>query len=354
MRRAIAWFGLGLLAFVLAAEALCRLLPVSTATDFGYRVDEAFMTYPPHHRWRTATGWDLRRAQTIAVNNLGFASERDDVPDPRAVVVIGDSYVEGSMLAVPERLGPQIERALGGQRPVYDMGLPGTSLLDYAERIRFAAERLQVRDFVLLVEAGDVPQSVCDPEPRDGVCLDARTLQTRRERRPEASALKRVARHSAFAQYLFSQLKIDPRRLWRQAIEQARPGTPDHGAPSAPGTPSVTGDRGAIADLRLVDAVTNAFFARVQSYRQGRLVLLVDGQRRADRPAPASARAARQRFMELARAAGAQVVDLEPAYGAYYAGSTLSLDVAPDDAHLNAVGLRLLAREAATALQAGR
>ena len=346
MLRRLGLFSLGLLLFVLAAEVLCRLLPVSTATEFDYRVDQAFVTYPPHHRWRTATGWDLRRAQSIAVNNLGFASERDYVPDPRAVAVIGDSYVEGSMLAVAERLGPQIEQALGGQRAVYDLGLPGTSLLDYAERIRFASQKLQVRDFVLLIEAGDVPQSVCDPEPRDGVCLDRQTLLPRQERRPEASALKRVARHSAFAQYLFSQLKIDPRRLWRQAVEQARPVTPE--APAAKAAAGV--DRGAVADLRVVDAVATAFFERVQPYRTGRLVLLVDGDRRGDRPPSPAARQARERFIERARAAGAVVVDAEPPFRAHYASSTLSLDVSPTDAHLNAMGLRVLAQAAAQAL----
>lgn len=350
MLRRVGLFGLGLLLFGLTAELLCRLLPVSTATEFGYHVDEVFMTYPPGHRWRTATGWDLRRAQTIAVNNLGFASERDYTPNPDAVAVIGDSYVEGSMLAVSERLGPQIERALGGRRPVYDMGLPGTSLLDYAERIRFASEKLGVRDFVLLIEAGDVPQSVCDAEPRDGVCLDSQTLQPRRERRPQASALKRVVRHSALAQYLFSQIKIDPRRLLRQAIEQARPEVQQVSA-------SLHGhaeERGSVGDLRIVDSVTAAFFQRVRPYIKGRLILLVDGDRRGDRPASPSVRQARERFMELARTADAQVIDAEIPFRAHYAQSSLSLDVAPSDAHLNAVGLALLGRTAAAALQSGR
>lgn len=347
MLRRLGLFSLGLLLFVLAAEVLCRLLPVSTATEFGYHVDDVFMTYPPGHRWRTATGWDLRRAQTIAVNNLGFASERDYVPNPEAVAVIGDSYVEGSMLAVPERLGPQIEKALGGGRPVYDMGLPGTSLLDYAERIRFASEKLGVRDFVLLIEAGDVPQSVCDAEPRDGVCLDPKTLQPRRERRPEASTLKRVVRHSALAQYLFSQIKIDPRRLLRQAIDQARPDGPEVSS-----TVKDTGsDRGAVAELRVVDAVTAAFFERVRPYQTRRLVLLVDGDRRGDRPLSPAARQARERFITLAQIAGATVVDAEPSFRAHYATSALSLDVSPSDAHLNAVGLRVLAQDAAMALR---
>ena len=33
----------------------------------------------------------------LRANNLGFAAERDFVPDPRAVALIGDSYLSGDM-----------------------------------------------------------------------------------------------------------------------------------------------------------------------------------------------------------------------------------------------------------------
>jgi len=56
--------------------------------------------------------------------------------------------------------GAQLERELSG-RPVYTMGSPGSSLLDYAERMRFAHDRFGIVDFVLLVERGDVRQALC-------------------------------------------------------------------------------------------------------------------------------------------------------------------------------------------------
>ncbi|SFC66212.1 hypothetical protein SAMN05216344_12836 [Polaromonas sp. OV174] len=59
------------------------------------------------------------------------------------------------MLAAPDRPGAQLERALG-TRPVSAMGNPGTALVDYAERIRFAHTHFGVRDFVVLMERGDV------------------------------------------------------------------------------------------------------------------------------------------------------------------------------------------------------
>ena len=141
----------GLMTVVLLAELVCRVLPVSTATVTGYHLDPLILTYPSGHRFRTATGWDLRNAQTLQANNLGFVSDVDFVPDPQAVALIGDSYVEASMLPSTDRLGPQLQRHLG-DRPVYAMGGPGSSLLDYAERIRLGSERLGVRDFVVFLD----------------------------------------------------------------------------------------------------------------------------------------------------------------------------------------------------------
>ena len=44
----------------------------------------------------------------------------------------------------------ELADALRRSRPVYGMGGSGSSTLDYAERVCFAAERLQVRDFEIL------------------------------------------------------------------------------------------------------------------------------------------------------------------------------------------------------------
>lgn len=341
-------FGVGALMFAALAELLCRLLPVSTATEFGYHHDAAFQTYPAHHRWRLATGWDLRRAQTLSANNMGVAAGRDFVRDPLAVALVGDSYVEASAVEPSQRFGPQLERALGGARRVYEMGLPGTSLLDYAERIRYAHERFGVRDFVLFVELGDVAQSVCEAAPRGGVCLDLRSGQVRPDRLPEPSTLKRWIRHSALAQYIFSQLKVDVTRLWRQAIEQAR--TSASAAEQASTAKQPTHD--AEADRRLADAVIDAFVERVRPYPTLRLMLLVDGARRADRPWSARPAALRSRLLQRAPEVGLVAIDLEPVYAEHHRHSERSLDIAPDDGHFNSLGLELVARQAARALTA--
>ncbi|MDP2370222.1 hypothetical protein [Rhodoferax sp.] len=348
MARAITWWFIGAGACLLMLELLFRLIPVSTSTETAYYTDPLILSYPPHHRWTTSTGWDLRNAQTLQANNLGYVASRDFARDAQAVALIGDSYVEASMLAAPDRPGAQLERALG-TRPVYAMGSPGTALLDYAERIRFAHEQLGVRDIVILMERGDVRQSLCGSGNVHGPCLDSKTLLPRTETLAPAGVAKRLLRQSALAQYLFSQLKFSPQRLWRQAFAPSHPsGTAVSGAVLAAPTEPNQGHARALAT---VDAVTQAFLERVKPHVAGRLVIVMDADRRALYAGQARADPERERFMQLARAGGVIVVDAEPLVRAHLAKSPLKLDVGPQDGHLNALGVGLIMRAAADALR---
>lgn len=344
MARRVGLALLGILVFLLSCELVLRALPVSTATLTGYHVDPLIMTSPARHEWTVATGWDLRNAQRLRANNLGFVAEHDFEPDPGAVALVGDSYVEASMLPAAARPAAQLERALGGQRKVYALGGPGSSLLDYAERIRFASERLGVRDFVVLMEAGDVRQALCGSGQVHARCLDARTLEPRTELMPQPGTLKRWLRHSALAQYLFSQLKVDPARLWKLALASSRP-VEAHAPAAKPAAAPAAGPGAA-----QVDAVTAAFLRRVEPYVKGRLVVLVDADRGRLARGQVPGDFGRARFMALAREAGVRVVDAEPLVRRHYAQSKLSLDVGPYDGHLNEFGVGLFTAAAAEAL----
>lgn len=348
MTRIVARALLGMLAFALCCEALLRLLPVSTSTESGYQVDDMILTYPAHHEWQVATGWDLRNAQRLRSNNVGFAAHRDFEHDPNAVALIGDSFVEASMLPPTDRPGWQLEQALGGARPVYAMGGPGSSLLDYAERIRFAHERFGVKDFVLLLERGDLRQSLCGSGNVHAACLDRHTLQARTQKQPPPSLAKKVLRHSALAQYLFSQLKVSPAQLVRATFSRSTAG---HAASlEAAGQQSPGADQAATPSSE-IEVVARTFFERARRHVAGRLIIVMDSDRAALRTGRALvADPERARFIELARRAGTEVIDSEAIFREHFAVSALSLDVGPDDAHLNALGIGLLMRAAAGVL----
>ena len=338
---AVAGFG-GLL---LVAELLLRALPVSTASLTGYYIDPLILTYPPGHHWQVSTGWDLRNSRSLRANNMGFAADGDFLPDPSAIGLIGDSYVEAGMLEASERPAAQLAAALGQQRKVYALGGPGSALLDYAERIRFASERLGVRDFVVLMEAGDVRQALCGSGNVHGPCLDRQSLQPRVETLPGPSLAKRVLRESALAQYLVGQIKLDAARLPGQMFPAA---AKKEAAPTSASEQALQAQEAQRAAM--MNAVTEAFFARIKPYAQGRLVFVVDGRRSAAAPSTPLMQE-RDAFIALARQHGASVVDAEPLFRQHVEKSRLSLAVSPGDSHLNALGVGLLMRSTAAALQ---
>lgn len=345
MLRALALMTLGLMGLLLLCELLLQALPVSTATLTGYHQDPLIISYPPHHDWTAATGWDLRNARLNRTNNAGFVAHRDFVPDAQAVALIGDSFVEASMLAPADRPGVQLERALAG-RPVYTLGMPGSALLDYAERMRWVQQRYGVRDFVLLLEVGDLKQSLCGSGNVHGPCLDRVTLTPRTEIKPAAGGLKPWLRHSALAQYLFSQLKLDPQRLWQQAVKQAR--APAE-APRARLDGASPNSAAPIAPQHLV--VARTFFERIAGLQVHRLVIVLDTHRDAIYAGRPGGNAEQQAFSAMARETGAVVVDAAPLLARDYAQRGLSFDVGPYDKHLNPLGVRLLMQAAGSALR---
>jgi len=342
MPRRLSVIATTLLVLVLALELLCRVLPVSTSTETGYHHDPNILNYPARHAWWTSTGWDLRNAQHLQSNNLGFAAQRDFIPDARAVALVGDSYVEASMLAPAQRPGMQLEQALQG-RPVYAMGGPGSSLLDYADRMRLAHDRLQVRDIVVMLEAGDLRQSICGSGNVHSACLAPDSLQPRREHQPAPGLAKRLLRHSALAQYLASQLRFQPQQLLAPLLQRLRPAGPAGGDAGKP----------ARLDARATKAVIDEFLSRIgPSAEWGLVLFVVDGRRTPQAQLEDGMADERQAFMAAARAWGADVLDAEEIYFRHHAESRRSLSVGPYDGHLNALGVQQVFTAAAQRLPA--
>jgi hypothetical protein len=345
MRRRIFWFAAGVLSMLLVAEALFRLLPVSTSTKTDYYLGNKLLTYPPHHHWRISYGWDLRDAQTLRSNRQGFLSEHDFVHNPKAIALIGDSYSESYMLDASDRPAMQLERMLGG-RPVYAMGSPGTALLDYAERVRWARQNFGVEDMVILMEPGDIQQTLCGSGNVHSECLDAQTLTPRSILRPAPFALKRLVRRSALAQYINSQLKFNPTQLWAAAVRQSRPAQGHDVGKVVP--PHIA--RRFESDFSVVNTVSQEFFKRIEHKGPGRLVIIVDTASNERSNASRAIDPERARFMSLAQETGAIVVDAGPIYDKHFQTSKLSLDVSPADRHLNRKGIELLMKAASQAL----
>lgn len=329
---------LGALACVLGLELLFHVLPVSTYTDTGYHIDPKIVTYRPRHEFRVSWGWNLEGPIRHRANNLGFLSEKDFVPDPNAIALVGDSFVDASMLGPGDRIGDQLQRAVGS-RPVYAMGGPGSSLLDYAERMRFASEKLGVRDFVVVLEMGDIKQVYCGSGNIHGPCLDRKSGEPRVETQPAPSTLKLVLRHSAFLQYLLGHLRFDPMSRLRKAVTFGE----------APADPAARGYFAGMTSAD-VDRILAIFFERTASFRKGRLVMVFDSNRVAINRGESTTDPMRDHLIAQARALGAEVIDTAPVFRQHVESTGLHLEMSPHDTHWNPLATRLVADTVAATL----
>lgn len=327
--RFLARLMLGFCLMLVITEIGLHLLPVSTPTQTGYHFSPTILTYPAHHVFTASTGWDLRNSRRHRSNNFGYLSEHDFVRNPTAIALIGDSYVEANMLPERDRLDMRLERLLPG-RAVYALGGQGSSLLDYVERVRFASERFGIREFVIVIETGDVRQTLCGSGNIHAPCLLPNTFE--RVLRPQASAgwVKWVARHSALAQYLFSQLKFNPAALSANLAQAMRFGSGKGDAPER--APSVAHE----FPIQSAERIITSFINALPRAADERYTLIFDRKLRSRRDlGTVQSDPIRDRFMVMAGQAGFQVIDLAPLFRAELLRSRLNLSMGPYDAHWN-------------------
>ncbi len=195
----------------LVLEIVLRIVPTPTATRTGQHVDLHVTSYPPNFSFRTATGWSLLNNVWHQSGESGFIPAASIEVAERALVLIGDSLVEQSMLVPEKRLAFVLE-TMTNDDPVYAFGFPGSSLFDYLERIRFARERFGLNRFLIVVERADVRQSVCSNGTYTDACFDSSGEVTRRTQ-PTRSVWRELLAQSASLQYFVGVLRLSKVKL---------------------------------------------------------------------------------------------------------------------------------------------
>lgn len=340
MRSALRVSG-GALVLLCLLEAVFRILPVSTSTLAGYHVHPDIYAYPPGHRFTVSSGWNLSSPVRHVANSHGFIADKPFGESDDAVALIGDSFIEASMLPVEQTVGAALQALLGERVPVFAMGGPGSSLLDYAARARWAVETFGVRRVVIVLERHDVRQALCGSGAVHAHCIDGETLQATVRRRADPTFATRILRESALAQYLVSQIKVQPGRLLSRFSQR----------PEAGDAPAPTGD--ALEPQRPGRAAmqAEAIIARFhEMLPAGIQVILVADSSHHKRGEPVLRDKWLESLLESARARGYGTVDLSEAFLAFTAETELELSISPADRHWNRFATRIVAREIARAI----
>jgi hypothetical protein len=330
----------GLVLTVILAELVLRTLPVST----GYNLQAINDSNPilrgmSHSRYTYSRGWNLQLSNSGVLNNFGFRASYDYVPDPRAIAVIGNSFIQADAIdprdTFSERLGVLLHR------PTYAVGSDGFSLADYLAAARWSIDHLQSHILLVLLTTGDLKHA-CVPRLGESYLRtsDGAISLTLVERQ-EPSPIKRLLNDSRLFRYIFDNLRVSAnwRKGWRRNDQQD---SNSDVAASGVGC----GDQ---ADAEPATQFLLRSFHDIELSRRARVAfVLAPGYRREQGVAAGDIRDV-DMFADRAAGEGFPVVRLEAAFAAALKSGT-RLDFMPIDGHWNVAANTLAANVAATAV----
>ena len=156
---------LGLLVPLGAAEIVLRFLPVSEGlrTEAVNHADPVFH-FTPEREAIWSRGWRFEQVNRVRVNNAGYVNDqRYDAADPRPLLaVVGDSYVEASMVPYAQTLHGRLATVAGPSRRVYSFAASGAPLSQYLAWAREARTRWKAHTLVVVVVGNDFDESLAD------------------------------------------------------------------------------------------------------------------------------------------------------------------------------------------------
>ena len=339
---------IGVLVPVGLAEIVLRFLPVSGGL-MAAAVNEKspVFHFTPNRSVTWSRDWNFSIVNRIRVNNAGYVNDQDyDAADPRPLcAVVGDSYVEASMVPYAETLHGRLAKAFAPQARVYSFAASGAPLSQYVIWAREARERWQARALAIVVVANDWDESLAVYKVGPGFHHyvegpGGSLVLNRFDHQP--SWWRQAVRSSALGRYLFFNLQVQDRL--------------HIGSPAQ--TQQYVGNTPAAADRERLDrskTATRAFLrdlVAVAGWSPDRVVFIVDGIRYpTSSPLVLGSYFVQMRtsFMVEARAAGFEVVDMDVHFFAKFRAERKRFDF-PSDGHWNGLGHAVVAEAlAATA-----
>jgi hypothetical protein len=336
----------GLVALVLAHEAVLRFLPVAWAPPVqGPTAEHPIQRYLPNRAFTWSIGWDFYVVVHGRTNAQGFVADYDyDPADARPLVaVLGDSMVEAMMVPFAQTLTGRLHAMLGEKGRAYAVAQAGSPLSQYVAYAAHACATYRPQRLVVVVVGNDFDESVHRQRGRDGIHhLYPRAdggFDYRLTPLPPQGIMERIARNSALALYLARNVQIF-HVLANMGIAraQAQGGERYVGNTSAEASPERVSE-GEKVITWFLDALPQAACLAPQ-----RIVIVLDALRPAiyhepDLPASRTSYFGlmRSKLMSEAAARGFVVVDTEGPMRADYAAHGQRFEF-PTDGHWNARG----------------
>lgn len=345
--RAAACFTLGVIAVLLALEALLRALPAMSGFNPSPMPQAApLYNFEPHRAYRYSQTWAMLNPHAGMTNNYGHIAPIDYQAGSRPMIVVGDSFIESLMNDFGDTVQGILGARLGAGQPVYGLGASGLSVSDYVMLARQARDEFSPTAAVFLISDGDISESLLYRP--GGYVLQQRGSEFSLgyvPRSPNAFMTWVRARVGELAlyDYLRGNLKFSPDDVLT-----------GFGLGKAGGRAPKRVPLDVSTERRVAD-----WFLTVLSSASGVApectVLLIDADRYAMYDSklasvPKDSPEVRRFLIDRGRSLGFHVIDLEPAFRATYAQTRLKLDHWPIDRHWNRRGHTVAADEVMNAL----
>jgi hypothetical protein len=332
----------GLLLAALLVEVLLHALPVSTGYNFtSVDADHPIVHGTPHFRYTYSKDWSFHLANAGVLNNYGFRSSYDYAPDARALIVIGNSFIQADALdprdTVTERLGSLLHR------PAYAIGVDGFSLADYLAATEWASATFASGTILVLLTTGDLSHSCMSRSGAHYLRLTNGTITMSLVDRESPSRFKQVLNETKMFRYVYDNLHAAANwsKGWRRDAD-------DDDAPNPKALTAVLGCTGTEFENAATVFLLKSF-RDVEIARNAHVIfLLAPGYRREQLVAAGGIRDV-DIFAQRAAFAGFDIVHLDAAFAAALDSGT-RLDFLPIDGHWNAAAHAIAAQVAADAI----
>ena len=195
-------------------EVVFRVLPTTTPVDLqSVTSEQDILRFKADQTGVFSLGANFYRTVTKKTNNAGFYSSfnYEKAKSPK-IMIIGDSFVEAAQIDNSDTVG-EVIRAKDNQKDTYQMGVSGVPLSQYIKMAEYAKNNYAPNGFVIIIVGNDFDQSLCDYRIKLGTWCFDENFELIFKPFNGYAGIRRYARQSAFARYLFLQAGIDWRTL---------------------------------------------------------------------------------------------------------------------------------------------
>lgn len=341
---------LGLTFAGLVLEGFCRLLPVNeTLLSMPVDAQNPVLRFAPNRTtlWSKGPLFSLRN--TVHANNFGFLNDQDYDPKGAGplVAVIGDSYIEAIMVPYKETGQGLLAEALHGRARVYSFGRSGAPLSQYVAYAEWSKKVFRPDKIIVVIVGNDFDESLLKYKSDAGFHYYKESTErqlelVRKDYSPDWKV--RIVSNSRLLMYLMTNIQVLslPKRLkhFFQADLDRYVGQTEAEA-----------DPERVADSKMaVDKMLQDFTLRT-GLEPKDICFVVDGLR-PHLYTPDGLRAAANSyvaimnayFLDKARSAGFQVIDMQPLFIKDFEQHRQLFDYGVVDSHWNERGHALFAK----------